>query len=305
MIQLKNGVLKLHDIPVENVKLCSKLKREKQKRKLKVYRILGAEQFQKVVFGVERFKYKVIKKFFPNIQDWYEKKSDRLFEKRIRKIGKENQLASMMEKVPFYKRKAPKGDKPNLEELLILHQKEKLAFRRELKYEENRNYHYDKNYPTKFVEYLNINKQIHQRGIIKNISHLAILAGISFVFSNPFPVLQITFCALEMVGLVINFECINLQNYNLCRFEDERLQEALGKREKRNFEKNLEQYGKCIEPVYRAFQEKVSLPTIDDTVRQIQTQEEKEQLIALARRQLEYLRSEKINVKQKQIGGRK
>ena len=55
-----------------------------------------------------------------------------------------------------------------MDEKALLHeyQKQKLVFRKELVYKQNRNYHYDPNYPTRFIKYLEMNKKIHQRGTI-------------------------------------------------------------------------------------------------------------------------------------------
>ena len=56
-----------------------------EKTKLKIYTLLGAEQFQKVVFILEKLKYQIIQKFFPNIKVYYEKQCDKQFLRRIRK----------------------------------------------------------------------------------------------------------------------------------------------------------------------------------------------------------------------------
>lgn len=153
-----------------------------EQQKMRLYRALGAEQFQKVVFSLERLKYQVIEKCFPNIIPWYEKQCDRQFIKRIKK-----------EKIEDHKL------------LLTQYQKEKLAFRREITYKQNRNYHYNPNYPTKFVKYLEMNKKIHQRGIIKNITILIGIGLISLIFSNPLPTVSIIIALLQGVSMIIKY----------------------------------------------------------------------------------------------------
>ena len=42
------------------------VEREKEKKQLKKYKRLGAEEFQKVVLKVEELKFKILKTCFPN-----------------------------------------------------------------------------------------------------------------------------------------------------------------------------------------------------------------------------------------------
>lgn len=235
-------------------------------KKLKLYKILGAEQFQNVVFIVEKLKYKVIDKFFPNINIWYEKKCDKKFLKIIKNNNIENK----------------KG-------LLNMYQKSKLAFRKELVYKQNRNYHYDINHPTEFVKYLNINKRIHKKGIKKNIAVSTVICIFSLIIGNPFPVITNILLLSQLVMFIINFECINLQNYNLLRFENERTQNLLRKVEEKKLNSNLKKLDKCIEVVSETVNSKLEIPTVDDVVNRITTKEQAKQLLEYVKEQYLYL----------------
>lgn len=255
-------------------------KAETQK-KLKLYRLLGAERFQKVVFSVEKIKYKVIKKIFPNIISWYEKQCDKNYLKLARKCSQEKSI-----------------------DLLREYQKQKLELRKEMVYEKNRNYHYNPNYPTKFVKYLEINKKIHIASLKRNIVSLVGIGIFSLFFGTTFPIVCVLMSLYQIFGIFINFECINLQNYNLCRFQDSRMQTLLSKREERQVSKNLEQLSKGMQPVVKAMSGQIEIPTIDKVIANITTREEATQLLKYAKAQLEYLQNNNIeNDKQKKIGG--
>ena len=94
----------------------------------------------------------------------------------------------------------------------------KMAMRKEWHREQNRNYHMDPNKPTEILEYLNWNKDIHMKGIIKNaiaIPCLAVAAGFGL-----WPTVVLPFLALELGSLFINFQCVNIQNCNIYRYKE-------------------------------------------------------------------------------------
>ena len=247
---------------------------------MKLYCLLGAEKFQKVVFSVEKTKYWIIEKYFPEIIGWYERQCDKQFKKRISKENVEDEKA-----------------------LLNEFQNQKLAFRKELVYKQNRNYHYNPNYPTKFIEYLQINKRIHQRRMIKNIVALVGIAVISLLFGNLFPIVSIGLMVLEGIGLIINFECINLQNYNLCRFEDEKMKNLLTKLEEYKLNTNLEKLSEGMKPVSELITTQVEIPTIDQVVDNITNRTQAKQLLEYMKEQLsdlEKTKKQKIGHKSKQ-----
>lgn len=250
-------------------------------RKLKRYRLFGAEYFQKVVFLIEKVKYKVIKKFFPNVIVWYEERCDKRYLKLIKKNHQEENISLLRE-----------------------YQKLKLAFRKEMVYEKNRNYHYDPNYPTKFIEYLETNKKIHISGLKKNIVALIGIGVFSLFFGPVFPTVGILMVIYEMIGLIINFECINLQNYNLCRFQNHKMQMLLEKVEEKRSNENLRQLAEGMKPVVKAMNKQVEIPTTDQVVDNINTREETTQLLGYLKEQLIYLQNNnKTDNNDKKIGG--
>lgn len=247
---------------------------------MKLYYYLGAEWFQKVVFKVEDIKYKIIDKFFPNISNLYEK----LCNKRYLNIINKN----------------TKIDK---DALLNKFQKEKLEFRKELANRKNRNYHYNPNYPTKFVGYLELNKKIHQRGIIKNVLIITSVVVLSIIFENSIPIISYSIISFELLSAFINFECINLQNYNLCRFKNEKMQNFLKKSEEHRLNANLKKLNDGIKPVSKSIKNQIELPTIDQVIDNVKTNNQKIQLLEYAKEQLLNMKKDEIN-KQKQIGGK-
>ena len=258
--------------------------KDKTKNKLKLYRLLGAEQFQKVVFLVEKIKYKVIKKLFPNIINWYEKQVDKNYLRKAKKTHQEESI-----------------------DLLHEYQTMKLEFRKEMIYEKNRNYHYDPNYPTKFIKYLEINKKIHVNGLKNNIIALGLIGIFSLLFGTIFPLACISLAAFQIICLVINFECINLQNYNLCRFQNNKIKTKLKKTEEEKISKNLNELSKGMKPVVKTMEQHIEIPTIDQVIDNINSREEATELLKYAKEQLTFLENgSKINSnKQKKLGGNK
>jgi len=53
----------------------------KYKTKMKIYRFLGADYFQKLVFKVEKIKYKILDKYSLEVIKWYESMCDQEYEK--------------------------------------------------------------------------------------------------------------------------------------------------------------------------------------------------------------------------------
>ena len=227
-----------------------------------LYLFLGAEKFQKLVFLLEKVKYKIIESYFPNIKNIYEKNNDRRFRKKLEKEKEENR---------------------NI--LLTDYQNQKLAFRKELVLKQNRNYHYNPNYPTKFIKYLEWNKKIHIRGLKKDILELLFILGITFALGNPFPIVSLLLLLKNSVSLVINFECINLQNYNLERFQKKETYALLEKMEKKKQEKNLEKLGDSIYSVSKAVTNQVELPTINQVVNEVSTIEQTRKLLEYVKEQ--------------------
>ncbi len=264
---------------IENKTWREKIKLSNRQKK-KIYQMLGAEQFQKVVFFVEDVRYKMIDRFFPNIKKWYEATCDKQYlEMQKRSKKKENQKS------------------------LYDYQMTKLAFRKELAYKQNRNYHYNPNYPMKFIEYLEKNKRIHQISFLKNGIFLVLL-GLSFSFLSAIsPILFYCLVAICTVGLIKDFACINLQNYNLCRFQEEKIRKRLNELEALKRQESLEKLSKVIKPVSSVIERQLEIPSVEQVIQQVETEEQKQQLLSYAKWQLDNLKQIKEKPKQKRIGG--
>lgn len=170
---------------------------------------------------------------------------------------------------------------------------QKLKYRKELVTSQNRNYHYNPESPTECIGYLKKNREIHQKGIISNILLLIII----FVASNlltSIPAIYIIIGYLfEIFSLFINFECINLQNYNLERLENARTLELLKKKEEKKINSDLKNYRECSRVVSSKLMSSIKLPTVSEVTEEIKTKEQAEQLRIMASRRLSYLESQK------------
>lgn len=103
----------------------------------------------------------------------------------------------------------------------------------------------------------------------------------------------------------MNFQCINLQNYNLCRFEEEKTKQKLVDLESRIIKRNIEKVSECIEPVSHVVRDKVGDISIDDIVDSIKTKEQSLELLGYLKSQLTSLQksNQMDEDKQKKIGG--
>jgi len=119
----------------------------------------------------------------------------------------------------------------------------KMFMRKELNREQNRNYHMDFEKPTDIISELEWNKSVHKSGLKFNLITIAVFTGLGFL-GCPWSIPMII---AEIVSAFINFECVNIQNYNLCRYKI--MKEPLQKRGQRNFERHVEEYGEIDEKV--------------------------------------------------------
>ena len=116
------------------------IKNDYQKR-TKICEKLGALKFQKVVFKVEKIKYDILQKVCPNFIKYYEKLSDKIVKRKLKKYHSE----------------------PRKKEILENHRLNKMLMRKEINRKQNRNYHIDEYLPTSMVHYLEWNKKIHKK----------------------------------------------------------------------------------------------------------------------------------------------
>lgn len=225
------------------------------KKKKKLYETLGAKSFKKVVMKVERVRWKITKRFFPNYLSYYEKS-------RRKELGKELAKAS--------------SDK----ERKVLENRYRyqiLTARREFNYEENVNYHMNMARPNETIEWLKWNKKVHKDNLKVNFMIAAISSG--FALSGIGTGIALAIIGLEALSATINWQCINLQDYNLCRLELHK--EALKRKEQRRQEANAIKYGETSQVIQKAFdntKEVSKIPTPQEIVEQINNKEQLRQM---------------------------
>ena len=226
------------------------LEREDYNKKIRLYEKLGAEKFQDVVFKVEKIKYKIIKKLFPNYIKSYDKHLDRKQKKLLANAETEEEKKQIKREIKL----------------------SKLAIRKELNEEKNRNYHMDTERPTEIYKYLEWNKSVHIKGLIKDaIIVILSTVALSFGFVGALPVLL-----YELLNAAINFECINIQNCSICKYK--KCQKILERKESRAIEKGIEEYGAAAEVINNALEESETLPTFDEIINNIKTKEQLEEM---------------------------
>lgn len=245
--------------------VMDKKEKEQYEKKLKRFERLGALKFQKVVFKVEELKFRFLKKCFPNFIYYFDKYCDWKQKGAIKRAKSEEEIKAIRNKIKIAK----------------------MAMRKELNQEKNRNYHMDSKRPTEIFGYLEWNKQVHKRGLIKDGLLIPILiAGV--VMQVPFAAALL---AYEVFSAFINFECINIQNYNLCRLE--RLKPTLQKREERRTQKNIEEFGSAAEVIHKSIEQSEQLPTFQEILDNIDNPEQLRQMRAMFKRAQEERQAEK------------
>lgn len=228
-------------------------------RKIKLYEKLGAVKFQKVVFKVEEIKFKLIKKLFPNFITHFDKYCD--FKKRR----------------ALKKAKSPEERKRIIEETKL----SKMAMRKEMNQEKNRNYHMDENNPTEIIKYLKWNKDVHMKSLMKDAVLIPLLvAGTITSIPGALPLL-----VLELISAGINFECINIQNYNICRYK--KIEPILKRREERRHQREIEQFGQAAEVIHHTIEKSETLPSFDEILANVTSVDQLRQMRELFQTKLE------------------
>ena len=249
-----------------------KNEREKYKKKLSTYEKLGAIKFQKVVFGVERVKFKIIKKLFPNFIKYYDKYCDFIKKSALKKASSKEEADQIVKKITD----------------------SKMAMRKEFNQEKNRNYHINSKKPTEIYKYLEWNKEVHKKGIVTN-AVLMLLAVIGITMSVPGAV---PLLVIELISAGINFECINIQNYNICRYKI--MEDKLKREEEYKTNKAIEEYEKAADVLHKSIEKKADLPSMQDIINNINTTEELEQLKKFIRQEIgkrENIDSNQLNIR--------
>lgn len=219
-----------------------------------LYEKLGALKFQKVVFYVEKLKFKAIDKFFPNADILFSNYCD----KKVKKLCNKN---------------ISKEEKNNI---IFNYNCKKMAFKRELIEKKNRNYHFNSSNASSFYKYLLWNKNVHKNGMIRDLIGILLSSLVLFISSGVLSTLVIIILIYSMISFGIDFQCVNLQNYNICRFEEKR--ELLSRLEDRKRNSDIKNYSNVSEKVYEKLKTNVERPKSSDIVRSLTTKEELEEL---------------------------
>lgn len=252
------------------------------KRKKKVYEAYGARKFQKVVMKVERIKWSFIKKHFPNYLTHYEKYYNRKCQKALKKASNDKEREIIISNFRHHLLKA----------------------RKEFNHNENCNYHLDTKRPTETINYLKWNKSVHEHGIATNMA--VGLAASGFLIAGVGPVLAATLIGIQAVSAVINWQCINLQNYNICRLEYQR--EAFEKREAKRQQEAKEKYGDGMAVIEKAFnntKEESNIPTPKEVVAEIKNEEQLRQVQKMMELVKQSYQQQITSTNTKKFGGRK
>ena len=221
------------------------LTKEEYEKRIKRCEKLGAKRFKKVVQKVEKIKFKLQKRFFPNFTKRINSLWDRKEKRMLKRCSSEEEAKQIKQDINTMK----------------------MLNRREDNYEMNRNYHLFRNRFGELLNYLKYNKDVHKRGVIIDSACLPGLIALSVV--NP---IFIPVAALDAISLFLNFQCVNLQNYHIYKIEKNR--EAFAKKERQaisNTQQNYSEGVKLINKVIEADDKEISA---DERLKQIEAQKE-------------------------------
>lgn len=155
-----------------------------------------------------------------------------------------------------------------------------MTFKRELVEKKNRNYHMYLNNASSFYNYLLWNKKVHMKGIVSNLLSIVGFGIILPFTSGVWFGVGCFYLGYNILSLGVNFQCVNLQNYNICRFEEKRA--TLEKIEQRKKESDAKKYATVGAKIHQKLESRVEMPKKEEIVQSLTTLEELEQLKKLA-----------------------
>lgn len=228
------------------------------------------KEFKKGVFYLEKIKYKVFKKF--HIDGFVFKKLEARRDKLLTQAKNEEEK----KKIAFWYKRS-----------LMLIKKENSR-------EENMNYHFDKDNPEETLYWLNLNKKLHSMGLKRNfikilVEGLLLVLSISNIFGafgSIISVLSILGLVKEGISIFINGSCIMLQNYNIDRVE-KYIAGSYQKRKEKLARKTLE-YAPLTEVTSKVMEKSETLPTPDEMLASLTTDEQRRLFLKLVMQELEY-----------------
>lgn len=226
------------------------LTKEEYNKRIKRCEKLGARKFAKIVKVVEKAKFKILKTVFPSYVTKANKFIDRRQQKLLNKCKTDEERQAVIEQCRM----------------------QKMLNKREDNYEMNRNYHLFRNRFSELINYLHYNKDVHKRGLIMDSIALPILTGLSFV--NP---IFIPFAVFSGVSLAVNFQCVNLQNYNLYRLEKNK--DVITRKERQTIRQTQENYTDGVKIINKVIDSDKKELSAEERLKAIETR--KEELIKM------------------------
>ena len=180
---------------MENKTVEFELNQENLKQRMKQCEKLGAKNFQKFVLELEQIKYRFLKKCFPKLPTWYEKKMNQSFQRKAKKC-KSQEEREVLEKT---------------------YQTQKRMFYKSWNHEKNRNYHLLESSSDEFLQWLQWNKNVHLKSLAFNFVLIPLMIRGAIIGTGVSAAFCFIMLVYELISAGINFSCINLQNYNYCR----------------------------------------------------------------------------------------
>ncbi len=219
------------------------------KKEQELYKKRGALKFKDFVLKLEEKKYRIIKKLFPNIITRY----DKLFDLRKK-----------------YELKRSKTEEER-KQIIKKYQQAKMMVRIQYNNNENANYHISNLRPTQMYHYAQWNKRVHERGLKKDIA--VSLAAIGLSVLNPLTLVIVPF---EIASLAIDYQCINLQKYNISRMEEK--QETIKRMEAKRVTREVKSHGEAAKVISKTLDSTENLPEPKDVIENITSIEQLHQI---------------------------
>lgn len=224
--------------------------REQLERKMKRCEKFGARQFQKFVLWLEQKRYRFLKRCFPNMPAWFEKRCMASYQKKLKKCKNPSERECLEKKYQYQIR----------------------MFRKEWNREQNRNYHLNVTNPDEFLGWLHWNKEVHLTGLAINTVMIPLMAVGAVITSGIAAPICCSLLIYQTISAGINFACINLQDYNYCRvlLQKEKLDRIAARKRKIEIQK----YGMLADKLKPTLKKGTEMPTTSQILDSLTTIED-------------------------------
>ena len=168
-----------------------------------------------------------------------------------------------------------------------------MKFRKEMVNKEIPNYHLNIEDIDQTLSFLEVNKKIHVRGIKKDALKTLLCGTMTLLIEYPLVRnSSAILMALGITGLFINFQCVNLQNYNIKRIGNN--YERLKKLEARSLKKHTQEYTSASSFIAPLLNGTLSIPTTSDIITALPSEEEASNLQKMVQREIEARQKRKV-----------